>query len=354
MDTHERSGPPIPWPLSIRWDVGRTVVKSPITTRGRRGLRPAFTVARVVAAAVALAAAMALTACGDSDPLSGGGGSCSTDENQVTVGSANFPESETVANIYAEALRANGFSVDTKLNIGSREAYVPALRSCSIGLVPDYTGNLLQYLDSSATATSADEVNAALTAALGDQLAIADPAPGQDSDAVVVTRATADRWNLRTIGDLAPHSAEVTFAAPAEFQERPGGLPGLKKNYDLDIAPGNFVPIADGGGPATVRALVEGQVTAADIFTTSPAIAENDLVVLADPKNNFAAQNVVPLFNAAKKSDKLVSVLNAVSAKLTTEELISLNTAVSGASKTEPAAAAADWVRAQGLDKPIA
>ncbi|WP_459963608.1 ABC transporter substrate-binding protein [Nocardia sp. IFM 10818] len=296
---------------------------------------------------------MASTACGgDSDPLSGGG-SCSTDTNQITVGSANFPESETVANIYAEALRANGFQVDTKLNIGSREAYVPALRECAISLIPDYTGNLLQYLDKNATATSAAEVDKALATAVGEQLGIGTPAPGQDSDAVVVTRATADRWNLKTIGDLAAHSAEVKFAAPAEFQERPVGLPGLKKNYNLDISASNFVPIADGGGPATVRALVDGQVTAANIFTTSQAIAENNLVVLEDPKNNFPAQNVVPLFNAAKKSDKLVAVLDAVSAKLTTAELISLNTAVSGSAKTEPAAAAKTWVAAQGLDKPV-
>ena len=102
-----------------------------------------------------------------------------------------------------------------------------------------------------------------------------------------------------------------------------------------------------------MRALVEGQVTAADIFTTSPAIAQNDLVVLEDPKNNFAAQNVVPLFNAKKKSDRALAALNAVSAKLTTAELLALNQAVSGTAKTEPKAAAAAWVAAQGLNKPI-
>ncbi|MFI1911677.1 ABC transporter substrate-binding protein [Nocardia sp. NPDC020380] len=298
---------------------------------------------------------MALTACGNSsNPLSSGSGTCSGDSNKLTVGSANFPESETVADVYAEALRANGFSIDTKLNIGSREAYVPAVRSCAIDVIPDYTGNLLQYLDKSATATSPADVDAALAKALGDQLAVATPAPGEDSDAVVVTKATADKWNLHSIGDLAPHSADVKLAAPPEFTGRPGGLPGLKKNYGLDIAAANFVPISDGGGPATVRALTDGQVQAADIFTTSPAIAQNNLVVLTDPKHNFAAQQVVPLYNTAKKSDKLTKVLNAVSAKLTTAELISLNTAVSGASKTEPAAAAKQWVQAQGLDKPVA
>ncbi|WP_438944057.1 ABC transporter substrate-binding protein [Nocardia blacklockiae] len=310
------------------------------------------TAVRLLATAAALAAATALTACGGSDPLSSGSGGCDSDTNKITVGSANFPESETVADVYAEALRANGFAIDTKLNIGSREAYIPALRDCSIGLTPEYTGNLLQYLDKSATATAADQVNQALTTALGDQLAMGTPAPGEDSDAVVVTRATADKWNLRTIADLAPHSAEVSFGAPAEFAERPGGLPGLKTNYGLDVAKDKFVPIGDGGGPATVRALTSGQVTAANIFTTSPAIKENDLVVLADPKHNFPAQNVVPVFNAKKKSDKAAAVLAAVSAKLTTAELISLNQAVSGTTKTEPAAAAKAWVAAQGLDKP--
>ncbi|MEU4345075.1 ABC transporter substrate-binding protein [Nocardia sp. NPDC023852] len=292
---------------------------------------------------------MILSSCGNSDPL-GAKGSC--EGEGLIVGSANFPESETIANVYAEVLRVNGFTVDTKLNIGSREAYIPALRQCAISVIPEYTGNLLQYLDENATATTAADVDSALGKAIGSDLAIGTPAPGEDSDAVVVTRATAQRWNLRTIADLAAHSAEVKFGAPAEFQERPVGLPGLKKNYGLDIAANNFVPIADGGGPATVRALVDGQVTAANIFTTSPAIVQNDLVVLADPKHNFPAQNIVPLVNAAKKSDKALAALNAASAALTTAELIKLNDAVSGPSKTEPKAAAVAWVAAQGLNRP--
>ncbi len=324
--------------------------RTPHAAARRPAVRVALRAARVLAVATALAVAMALSACGDSDPLATGG-SCSGDG--LIVGSANFPESETVAEVYAEVLRANGFRVETKLNIGSREAYVPALRQCAISVIPDYTGNLLQYLDKNATATSAADVESALGKALGADLLIGTPAPGEDSDAVVVTRATAQRWNLRTIADLAAHSAEVKFGAPAEFQERAGGLPGLKKNYGLDIAANNFVPIADGGGPATVRALVEGQVTAADIFTTSPAISQHDLVVLEDPKHNFPAQNVVPLLNASKKSDKVLAALNAVSAQLTTAELLELNEAVSGAGKTEPKAAAAAWVAAKGLNKPV-
>ncbi|MDV6270465.1 MULTISPECIES: ABC transporter substrate-binding protein [Rhodococcus] len=307
-----------------------------------------FRSSRLLVAAATVLSLAALTACGSSD-----NSDSSSDPNTVVVGSANFTESEIIANIYAEALRVNGFDVSTSFNIGSREAYIPALKDGSITLIPDYTGNLLQYLDPAATATSSEDVLAALPAALGSELAITTPASAEDKDAVVVTKETADKWNLKTIADLAPHSAEVKFGAPAEFQERPVGLPGLKANYGLDISASNFVPIADGGGPATVKALASGDITAANIFTTSASIPANNFVVLEDPKNNFPAQNVVPVLRASASSDKLAAVLDAVSAKLTTEELLDLNVAVSGDAKTEPAAAAKAWISAQGLDKPV-
>jgi hypothetical protein len=91
---------------------------------GRSTVRLTLTAARFLFAAAALAVAMIMSSCGDSDPLAGQG-SCEGDT--LIVGSANFPESETLANVYAETLRVNGFSVQTKLNIGSREAYIPAL-----------------------------------------------------------------------------------------------------------------------------------------------------------------------------------------------------------------------------------
>jgi osmoprotectant transport system substrate-binding protein len=111
------------------------------------------------------------------------------------------------------------------------------------------------------------------------------------------------------------------------------------------------VAISDGGGPATVRALVDGTVTAADIFSTSPAIAQNDLVVLEDPKNNFLAANVVPVLSSQKKSDELKRILDAVSARLTTEALIELNTAVSGNAGVDPDEAARKWLSDNGFVK---
>ena len=306
---------------------------------------------RWLATVVAAVLVVPVAGCGSANPL--GGGAASADLKSIIVGSADFPESKIVGEIYARALEVNEFTVVRQFGIGSRETYIPALRDHSIDLIPEYTGNLLQYFDPKSTVTKPDEVELALFSALPGDLSILTPAPASDTDTVTVTKAIAQKWNLTGIGDLAAHSAEVKFGAPSEFLNRAQGLPGLKAKYGLDINADNFVAISDGGGPATVRALVDGTVTAANIFSTSPAIPQNDLVVLADPKNNFLAGNVVPLVSSQKKSDPLKKVLDAVSAKLTTSDLVKLNTAVSGNSGVDPDEAARDWLGDNGFDKPI-
>ena len=289
--------------------------------------------------------------CGSSNPL--GGGSVSGDLKTVIVGSADFTESKIIAEIYAQALEANGFTISRQFGIGSRETYIPALRDHSIDLIPEYTGNLLSYFDPASTVTKPDQVELALLRALPGDLSMLVPSPAADVDTVAVTEATASKWNLTTIGDLAQYSGQVKFAAPSELLTRAEGLPGLKANYGLDISPDKFVAISDGGGPATVRALVDGTVTAANIFSTSPAIPQNNLVVLEDPKNNFPAGNVVPLVSSQKMSDEIKTVLDAVSAKLTTDALIEMNSAVSGNGGIDPDEAAGNWLRDNGFDKPV-
>lgn len=305
--------------------------------------------------AALLAALMLLTpvvsACGSSNPL--GGGEISGDLKSIVVGSADFPESKIIAEIYAQALEANGFTVGRQYGIGSRETYIPAVRDHSIDLIPEYTGSLLQYFDSETDVTTPNDVLLALFRALPGDLSILNPSPAEDKDTVAVSSETAQRWNLKTIGDLAAHSPEVKFGAPSEFLNRTEGMPGLKETYGLDVPEKNFVAISDGGGPATVRALTGGTVTAANIFSTSPAIKQNNLVVLEDPKNNFPAANVVPLVSSQKKSDELKTVLGAVSAKLTTDDLIKLNTETTGNSGINPDEAAQNWVRDNGFDQPL-
>ncbi|WAY19214.1 ABC transporter substrate-binding protein [Mycolicibacterium fortuitum] len=306
---------------------------------------------RKTLAFLAILLAVLLSGCGSANPL--GGGPISGDLKTVTVGSADFPESKILAEIYAQALEANDFQIRRQFGIGSRETYVPAVQDHSIDLIPEYTGNLLQYFDAEATATTPDEVLIALFKALPGDLSILSPSPAEDKDTLAVTAATAQRWNLKTITDLAAHSAEVKVGAPSEFQTRQTGLVGLKARYGLDIAPANFVAISDGGGPATVQALNSGAVTAANIFSTSPAIVQHHLVPLGDPENVFLAANVVPLVASQKMSNELKTVLDAVSAKLTTEALIELNTAVEGNAGVDPDEAAGKWIKDNGFDQPV-
>lgn len=305
--------------------------------------------ARSAAAVFVVTGWLLVVACGSPNPLGG----VSTSVKSIVVGSADFPESEVVAEIYAQALQANGFQVGRRFGIGSRESYIPALKDHSIDLVPEYIGNLLLYFQRDATVTMLDAVELELYKRLPGDLSILTPSPASDTDTVTVTAVTVARWHLKTIADLAAHSAEVKFAAPSDFQSRPSGLAGLRQKYGLDISPGNFVAISDGGGAVTVRALVDGAATAADIFSTSPAIPVNHLVVLDDPEHNFLAGNIVPLVNSQKKSDQLKNVLDAVSAKLTTPALAGLNASVSGNSGVDPDEAARKWVHSNGFDHTI-
>jgi osmoprotectant transport system substrate-binding protein len=306
---------------------------------------------RIVAvpAAVCLAILCLIAACSNPDPLSAETRSIKS----IVIGSADFPESEIIAEIYAQALQANGFDIGRRMGIGSRETYIPALKDHSIDLVPEYIGNLLLYLHPDTAAKMLDAVELELYQRLPGDLSILTPSPASDTDTVSVTKATAGDWHLKTIADLAPHSSDVRFAAPSSFLSRPEGLPGLRQKYSLDVRSGNFVAVNDGGGAVTVRLLMEGKVTAANVFSTSPAIWDHRLVALEDPEHNFLAGNIVPLVNSQKKSDRLKDVLDAVSAKLTTPGVAALNAAVSGNAGVDVDQAARNWVRDNGFDRPM-
>ena len=303
---------------------------------------------RGLTAIAAGAALLVLAACGSSSnpttPAGNGGGS-SAPTDTIVIGSANFQENVVLADIYAEALKAKGVKVSTKLNIGSREAYIPALKDGSIDLIPEYSGVLLQYFDKTATAVSSADVLAALQKAVPAPLTVLDQSQAEDKDAIVVTKATADRYHLTSIADLAAVANKLTLGAPPEFQTRADGITGLKKFYNVVFK--TFRKL-DAGGPLTENGLKNGQIDAGDIFTTDPLIAQNGWVVLQDPKNLYTAQNVLPLINSKKASDTVKSVLNAVSAKLTTDDLVSLNEKVQ-INKQDPDAVAKEWLSTAGL-----
>lgn len=263
----------------------------------------------------------------------------------ITVGSADFPENELLADIYGDAMAAKGNKVSKKLNIGERPVYLAALKDGSIDFIPEYSGSILDYLDPSATAKSSADVFAALPAAIGPKLTALNYAAAQNSDTITVTQATAAKYNLKSIGDLAPVASKLTFGAPAGFQTRPDGIPALKSVYGVTF--GTFTPLA-AGGSITVTALKGGSVDAADVFSTDPSIAANNFVSLTDPKNMFAAQNIVPIATKAKLTQTMVDACNAVSGKLDTTTLAGLDTKVQ-VDKQDPDTVAKAWLAANGL-----
>jgi osmoprotectant transport system substrate-binding protein len=303
---------------------------------------------RTLLTLTAAAATLTLAACGGggSGPLdTGPSAGAPAPGDTIKIGSANFSESTLLATIYADALQAKGVKVDQTPPLGSRETYIPALKDGSIDLIPEYTGTLLQYLNPQATESSADDVYAALKKTVPAPLTVLDKSAAEDKDAVVVSRAVADRYNAKSIADLAPHCGELVFGGPSEFETRPDGIPGIKKTYNCAFK--SYLSLDT--GPVTVKAVTDNTVQAADIFTTNPAIEENNLVALEDPKNNFAAQNVVPLINSAKASDQVKQVLNAISAKLTTAALVDLNRQLNAPDKPDSSTVAKAWLSQNGL-----
>ncbi|WP_229819726.1 ABC transporter substrate-binding protein [Kushneria pakistanensis] len=291
-------------------------------------------------------ALVGLAGCSGGDDDTAGNDTTQTggnDQASLTIGSTNFPEQLILANIYADVLEGDGVNVSTRLNLGSREVVFPALTNGEIDLLPDYTGALMTYLDQDeahADARNEEDVMAALRDVLPDGLEALDASPAEDRDALVVTRETAEKYNLETFSDLAPVSGELTIGAPPETRTRDVGLPGLKRVYGIEFA--NFRSL-DAGGPLTRGALANGDIDVARMFSSQGAIAENNWVALRDDKNLEPAQNIVPIARSEALTDEMRDSLNRVSAALTTEDLQAMNHRVE-IDKEDPAQVASEWV----------
>jgi osmoprotectant transport system substrate-binding protein len=297
-----------------------------------------------VLGAVAIGAMVALAGCSSSDPLSSGDSSESSDGDTLVVGSQQYYSNEIIAELYAQALEAKGYKVDRQYQIGQREVYLPELESGKIDVFPEYTGNLLQYYDKDETAKSPEEVETALAAALPDGLTALEAAEASDQDSYNVTKEFSEENDITSLADLKDYSGTLTLGAPPENAERPYGPPGLKSVYGVDVT---STPIDDGGGPLTVKALTDGSVQLADIYTASPLIAENDLVTLEDPENMILPQNVVPIVSDKVDSDAQ-DVIESVDAVLSASDLQELNSK-SQTDKESSATIAKDYLTEKGL-----
>jgi len=305
---------------------------------------------RFLAAGLLLAAVVPLAACGGggdplapaSSPASGGNGGSTGAAGSVKVGSADFPESALLAEIYAQALEAKGMTVTRQFNIGSRETYLKAISGGEVDVLPEYSGTLLTFFDKNAKVTQPDEVYAALQKAVPQGLSVLDKSAAEDKDSIAVTKETADAWSLKAIPDLTAHQAELTLGAPPEFKTRQRGLVGLKSVYN--VVPKEFRALQS---QAAVAALKNGQVKAANIFSTDPSIAADGFVVLDDPQSLFGSDNVVPLART-EKADSLKAALNPVAAKLDTTSLADMVKQVV-VDKKDVSEVAKTWLASAGL-----
>lgn len=282
---------------------------------------------------------------GPKDPLSGGGGA---KNGTVVVGSNNFAESVLLMDIYGEALKAKGIKVAYKPDIGTREITYGLVKNGSVTVLPEYNGSLLAYLDKSAVPKTVEETTAKIEAKLDPALTMLDPAAAEDKDSVTVNAETAAKYHLTassTIADLAKVGGKITFGGSPEFQTRQQGLVGLKSQYGL--VPKSYKRL-DAGGPLTVQALKSNNVQAADVFTTDASVKANKFVVLQDPKKLFGFANVQPMVSKAGLSTEGVAALNAVSAKLDTQALLTMGDQVQN-QKKDPLDVAKAWLASVGL-----
>ena len=301
---------------------------------------------RLGSAAAAVCLALLVAACGGDDALQGGDQS-GGGQSSVIIGSTNFPEQLILAQMYAAVLEKAGVDVTTRLNLGNREVVFPALEKGEIQLLPEYNGSVLSFLNPEATAVTSEEVNTALEPLLqAKNLVALEQSPAEDKDAWAVTQETASRYNLRTLDDLKPVAGQLVVGGPPELKTRPAGLPGLKRVYGI----GDFKEFKalDAGGPLTVSALKKGDIDVGRVFTTQGVIAAEGWVVLEETKPLQPAQNVVPVGRTDAMTDQVKNALNALSAKITTEELTKLNAQVD-VEKKDPEQVARDWLTQQGL-----
>lgn len=288
-----------------------------------------------------LAGALVLTGCsGGGDPLEAEGGGDET----IVIGSQDYYSNEIIAEVYAQALEASDYQVDRQFRIGQREVYLPEIESGSIDLFPEYSGPILQYWEPETEARLTDDVYEELQNAAPDGVRPLAEAEATDQDSYVVTREFADEWDLETVEDLANVTEPLTLGANSEAENRPNGPKGLKEAYDIDA---DFTPIEDGGGPLTIRALEDGDIQLAIVYTADPSIGENDLVILEDTRGLFLASHVVPLASD-KIDDAAAEVIDGVSAELTLDDLIEMNTR-SVKEELPAATIATDWLADKGL-----
>jgi osmoprotectant transport system substrate-binding protein len=271
----------------------------------------------------------------------------------VRIGSTNFGEQVILAEAYAQILEANGYPVERKLNLGSREIVQPALASNQIDLYPEYLATMLAFVSRGEQqgSTDAEETHRQLQEILKPRgIAVLDYAPGANTSGFVVTKATADKLGLTRVSDLAPVGKQIVLGGAPECLQRPFCLVGLRERYGITFK--EFRPL-DVSGPLTTAALEGGQIDVAVTYTTDAKIAARGWVLLEDDKGLQLADNVAPVVREdllTRAPTDLRTLIDSLAPRLTTATLTELNRQAD-VDRRDPKRVAADWLRANGLVK---
>ncbi|TMF78750.1 MAG: ABC transporter substrate-binding protein [Chloroflexi bacterium] len=275
----------------------------------------------LLAPVAALAALAILAAACGSTGTSGG----TTNKGTLTIAGFDFAESSILGQLYGQELAHNGYTVNYKARLGKREVVAPAIKAGQIDMYPGYAATDLEYYNSAAGEATGDvtatvqKLNARLQP-LG--LEALTPSPAVDQNAFAVTKATATKYNLSKLSDLAAVGSELVLGAGPECPTRPFCQPGLEKTYGIHFK--SFKSL-DTDGPLTRAALANNTIQVGLVFSSDSDLNKLGLVVLQDDKHLENADNVVPIIRTKVATNDAKSILNKVSSNLTTAQLVTLN-----------------------------
>ncbi|HEX9482008.1 MAG TPA: glycine betaine ABC transporter substrate-binding protein [Solirubrobacteraceae bacterium] len=313
---------------------------------------------RVVTVLVTMLAGAVLVACGSSSKTTSSSGSSSAPASSssgpgagkpsVTLGSKNFAESNIIGQLYAQALRAKGYSIKLKSEIGSTELIYKALRAGQIDGYPEYTGVLLSAVaeQSKAPASEQQAYEQAKAFVEKEGFTLLDKTPFFDTNVLITRPNYATEHKLASIGDLKPLNNKFTIGGAPELATREEGLPGIKKLYGVE---GKFKPVSI---ELSYKAVEGGQVNVQSVFSTDGQLLGGPFKELADPKHVFGFQNVAPVIKksvVAAEGPAFSETMNKVSALLTIPAIQQMNKAVS-IDKQSAESVAKQFLQANNLD----
>jgi osmoprotectant transport system substrate-binding protein len=307
----------------------------------------------------AVALVVGLAACGSSSSSSSSSSTSSSSSSKaagsgpgagkpaVTIGDKNFAEENILGQLYAQALKAKGFTINLKSELGSSEIIYKALTSGQIDMYPEYTGVLLSAVaEQTKLPTSASQAYTEAKAFLEPKgFTLLNFTPFYDSDALATLPSYASEHKLSSVGDLKALGKSVKLGAAPEFATRFEGLKGLEQEYGVKPT---FKPISI---ELSYKALEGKQVDVQDVFSTDGQLLGGKFKLLSDPKHVFGFQNVAPVVRKSVPSAEgpaFAETINKVSSLLTIPAIQQMNKAVS-IEKQSASSVAAQFLKANGL-----